>query len=145
MKWTPLALLGTLAILLMVGAGPAAAGPEAALTGTYWRAVTIDGSPVAQLPKKREAHMMFSAEGKRVSGSTGCNRFTGTFTQTGDSLSFSPLAVTKMACPPALIAQERAFLAALQATTAMHLADKTLELKDASGKVRLRLEACAAK
>jgi len=145
MKLTPLALLGTLAILLMVGAGPAAAGPEAVLTGTYWRAVTIDGSPAAQLPQKREAHMVFSAEGKRASGSTGCNRFTGTFTPTGDSLRFSPLAVTKMACPPALTAQEQAFLAALQATTAMHLAGNTLELKDAAGKVRLRLEACAAK
>ncbi|MEJ2673267.1 MAG: META domain-containing protein, partial [Deltaproteobacteria bacterium] len=32
------------------------------------------------------------ARRKRVSGSTGCNRFTGTFTQTGDSLRFSPLA-----------------------------------------------------
>jgi heat shock protein HslJ len=145
MKWTLLTLLGTLVALLMVGAGPAAAEPEAALTGTYWRAVTIDGSPAAQLPQKREAHMMFNAEGKRVSGSTGCNRFTGTFTQTGDSLNFSPLAVTKMACPPALTAQERAFLSVLQATTAMHLAGNTLELKDAAGKVRLRLEACSAK
>ena len=145
MKWTLLTVLVTLAALLLVGAGPAAAGPDAALTGTYWRAVTIDGSPAAQLPKKREAHMMFSAEGKRVSGSTGCNRFTGTFTQTGDNLSFSPLAVTKMACPPPLNTQEQDFLGALQATSAMHLAGNTLELKDASGKVRLRLEAGPAK
>jgi heat shock protein HslJ len=142
MKWSLITLLGTLAVLLMVGAGPAAAGPEAALTGTYWRALAIDGSPAAPLPKKREAHMMFSAVGRRVSGSTGCNRFTGTFTQNGDSLSFSPLAITKMACPPPLDAQEQAFLAALQASTAMHLAGNTLELKDAAGKVRMRLEAC---
>jgi heat shock protein HslJ len=145
MKWTQLAVLLTLTALLMAGTGPAAAaGPDAALTGTYWRAVAIDGSPAVQLPKKREAHMMFMAEGKRVSGSTGCNRFTGTFTQTGDSLTFSPLATTKMACPPAQDAQERAFLAALQATSAMHLDGNTLELKDASGKVRLRLEAGSA-
>jgi heat shock protein HslJ len=144
MKWLFLTLLGIM-MLLMAGAGPAAAGPNAALTGTYWRAVAIDGKPAVPLPKKREAHMMFSAEGNRVSGSTGCNRFTGTFTRTGDSLSFAPLAITKMACPPPLDAQERAFLAALQAITAMHLASNTLELKDASGKVRLRLEACSTK
>jgi heat shock protein HslJ len=145
MKWLFLTLLGII-VLLMVGAGPAAAGPpEAALTGTCWRAVTIDGSPAAQLPKKREAHIIFSAEGKRVSGSTGCNRFTGTFKQIGDNLNFSPLAITKMACPPALNTQERAFLAALQATTAMNLTGNTLELKDASGKVRMRLEACSTK
>jgi len=145
MKWALLTLLGTLAALLMAGIGPAAAGPEAALTGTYWRAVTVDGTPAAQLPKKREAHMMFRAEDNRVSGSTGCNRFTGTFTRTGDNLHFSPLAVTKMACPAPLDAQERAFLAALQATAAMHLAGNNLELKDASGKMRMRLEAFPAK
>lgn len=142
MKLPLLLLRGTLLALLMVGAGPAAAaGPDAALTGAYWRAVEISGQPAAPLPKKREAHLMFSAQGNRVSGSTGCNRFTGTFTQTGDNLHFSPLAITKMACLPALTAQERAFLAALQATTAMHLAENTLELKDASGQVRMRLEA----
>ncbi len=145
MKGTLLTILVILAALLMVGTGPAAAGPEAALTGTYWRAVTIDDNLAAQLPKKREAHILFSAEGKRVSGSTGCNRFTGTFTQTGDSLKFSPLAITKMACPPALDAQERDFLAALNATSALHLAGNILELKDTSGKVRLRLEASSAK
>jgi heat shock protein HslJ len=142
MKWLFLTLLGIM-VLLMVG--PAAAGPNEALTGTYWQAVAIDGNPAVPLPKKREAHIIFMAEGNRVSGSTGCNRFTGTFTQTGDNLSFAPLAITKMACPPPLDAQERAFLAALQAITAMHLAGNTLELKDASGKVRLRLEACSAK
>jgi heat shock protein HslJ len=47
-----------------------------------------------------------------------------------------------MACPPPLDAQERAFLEALQATAAVHIAGNTLELKDASGKVRMRLEAC---
>jgi heat shock protein HslJ len=144
MKWFFLTLLSIM-VLLLVGAGSAAAGPDAALTGAYWRALAIDGKPAVPLPKKREAHIMFIAEGNRMSGSTGCNRFTGTFTQSGDSLHFSPLAVTKMACPPALDTQERAFLAALQATAAMHLAGNTLELKDASGKVRLRLEACAAK
>jgi heat shock protein HslJ len=144
MKWFFLTLLSIM-VLLMVGAGSAAAGPDAALTGVYWRAVAIDGKPAVPLPKKREAHIKFIAEGNRMIGSTGCNRFTGTFTQSGDSLHFSPLAVTKMACPPALDTQERAFLAALQATAAMHLAGNTLELKDASGKVRLRLEACAAK
>jgi heat shock protein HslJ len=142
MQWSSLTFMVTLVALLMVGVGPAAAGPDAALMGTYWRAVAIDGSPVAPQPKKREAHLVLSAEGTRVSGSTGCNRFTGTFTQTGDSLRFSQIASTKMACPPPLNTQEQAFLEALNATAAMHISGNTLELKDASGKVRLRLEAC---
>jgi heat shock protein HslJ len=142
MKWFSSIFIVTLVALLMVCMGPAAAGADAAFMDTYWRAVEISGTPTAPLPKQREAHMMFSAEGNRVSGSTGCNRFTGTFTQTGDSLRFSPLATTKMACPPPLDAQERAFLQALHATAAIHLAGNTLELKDASGKVQMRLEAC---
>ena len=142
MKWSTLAFLGILVALLMVCMSPAAAGPEAALMGTYWRAVEISGSPVAPQPKKREAHLVLTSEGKRASGSTGCNRFTGTFTQTGDSFRFSKMASTRMACPPPLDAQERAFLEALNATAAVHISGNTLELKDASGKVRMRLEAC---
>ncbi len=141
MKGTHLTLIGALVILCLMMVGPAQAKPDEALTGTYWRVVAIDGSPVTPQPQKTEAHLVFKAEGQRVSGSTGCNRFTGTFEQTADGLRFSPLAVTKMACPPPLDALEQAFLQALSATTAGRISGNTLELKDASGRVRLRLEA----
>ncbi len=36
--------------------------------------------------------------GGRVSGSTGCNRLTGSYTQNGSQLHFSPLATTRMMC-----------------------------------------------
>ena len=143
MKWLSLTFMGALAALLLVTAGTASAGPDAALTGTYWRAVAIDGNPTVSLPKQREAHLVFAAEGNRVSGSTGCNRVVGTFTQAAEVLRFSPMASTKMACPPNLDAQERAFLEAVQATAAAQISGNTLELKDAAGKVRLRFEACA--
>ena len=143
MKWPSLTFMGALAALLLVTAGNAPAGPDAALAGTYWRAVAIDGNPTVSLPKQREAHLVFAAEGNRVSGSTGCNRVVGTFTQTAEVLRFSPMASTKMACPPNLDAQERAFLEAVQATAAAQISGNTLELKDAAGKVRLRFEACA--
>ncbi len=140
MKRTSLVFSVTIVALLLVMAGLAPAGPDAALTGTYWRAVTIDGGPVASQPKPREAHLVFTV-GHRVSGSAGCNRISGTFTQTADGLCFSQMISTKMACPPPLDAQERAFLAALNATAALQIAGNTLELKDATGKVRLRFEA----
>ena len=39
-------------------------------------------------------------EDGRVSGSTGCNRITGTYTVSGNSVQFGPnLALTKMGCP----------------------------------------------
>ena len=46
-----------------------------------------------------------------------------------------------MACPPPVDAMERAFLQVLGATTAVQISGNTLELKDAAGKVRMRLEA----
>ena len=44
--------MGAVAALLLIMAGPAPAGPEAALVGTYWRAVEIDGSAVAPSPNR---------------------------------------------------------------------------------------------
>jgi copper homeostasis protein (lipoprotein)/putative lipoprotein len=143
MKWLSLSLMGALVALLTLGMAFARAGPDAALMGTYWRAVAIDGTAVAPQPKPREAHLVFAPQGFRVSGSTGCNRVTGTFAQTAESFRFSQMASTKMACPPPLDSQERAFLKALDATVAVQISGNTLELKDSTGKVRLRFEACS--
>ena len=141
MKWSSFTLMGAMVALLLIMVGPAKANPDAALVGTYWRAVEIDGNPVTPRSKKREAHLVLMSEGRRVSGSTGCNRFTGTFEQTADSFRFSKMAVTKMACPPPLDTLERAFLQALNVTATVRISGNTLELIDASGRVRLRLEA----
>jgi heat shock protein HslJ len=141
MKWSSLILMGAMVALLLLMVGPAKANPDAALVGTYWRAVEIDGNPVTPQSEKREAHLVLMSEGKRVSGSTGCNRFTGTFEQTADGYRFSKMAVTKMACPPPLDALERAFLQALGVTASVRISENTLEMIDASGRVRMRLEA----
>ncbi|MPY67659.1 META domain-containing protein [Deinococcus sp. SDU3-2] len=48
--------------------------------------------------------------GNRVSGSAGCNRLTGGVEVQGSRITFGPLATTRMACAPAVNAQEAAFL-----------------------------------
>lgn len=58
--------------------------------------------------------LVFDGEG-RVSGSGGCNRFTGSYTFTDGELSFGPLAGTKMMCPEAVMDQEDRFHMALGA------------------------------
>jgi len=58
--------------------------------------------------------IVFDGEG-RVSGSGGCNRFTGGYTFADGILEFSPLAGTKMMCPEAVMDQEDRFLSALGA------------------------------
>jgi len=51
--------------------------------------------------------------GGRLSGSGGCNRLSGVVRASGDRLTFGPIAATRMACAPAVNAQEETFLAVL--------------------------------
>jgi heat shock protein HslJ len=74
------------------------------------------------------------AEGQ-VSGSGGCNRFTGSYTQDGERLKFGTRAATQMACSEdAVMQKEQLFF---QMLNAVHIADAThmkLVLKDAAGR-----------
>lgn len=57
--------------------------------------------------------LTFGADGK-VSGSTNCNRFNGTYTATATSVSFGPLSMTRRACiGEALSLQQRKYMDAL--------------------------------
>lgn len=69
----------------------------------------------------------------RAAGSSGCNRFTTSYTFTDGALSFGPVAGTRMACPPDKMEIERRVLAMLEATKSAEATHKTLVLKDAAG------------
>jgi copper homeostasis protein (lipoprotein) len=114
---------------------------QVSLTNTYWRPVEIDGEAVALEGVQREPHFVLSASGNRVHGSTGCNRLMGAFEQEADGLRFKSLATTRMACPPNVAQLEARFLEALSAVTAQRIIGESLELRDASGQLRMRLEA----
>ena len=80
------------------------------LTGKVWAATELMGeSPVAGTGISAE----FAADGK-VSGSAGCNRYSGTYTVSGSNITFSsPLASTMMMCEQAVMDQESVYLKAL--------------------------------
>jgi copper homeostasis protein (lipoprotein) len=109
------------------------------LTGTTWNAIEIDGQPVPTSTSQLRPSILLSTDGNRVTGSTGCNRISGTFTQDGNALHFGPLVSTRMACVPDRSATENAFTAAMEATASHVIANQTLELRDAAGTVRMRL------
>jgi heat shock protein HslJ len=113
---------------------------QASAVDTYWRAVQIDGQAVGSSAEAREPHFVLSTDGGSVSGSTGCNRLSGKFTQSADGLRFGPLITTRMACQPAANELEARFLRALEATASSRVVGNTLELRDASGAVRMRLQ-----
>ena len=50
----------------------------------------------------------------RLSGRAGCNRFSGTYSITGDRLAVGPLATTRMACPEPAMRHERRVLEILR-------------------------------
>lgn len=78
----------------------------------------------------------------RLSGHSGCNRYTASYTLDGDSLSIGPdIGGTRMACPPAQMAVEQAYLGRLPQATGFAIDGTTLTLTDDQDKTILRYEA----
>lgn len=77
----------------------------------------------------------FDADGS-LSGSSGCNGYTTSYTTDKGSIEIEPPAGTKKACaePDGVMEQEAAFLAALPTAVSFRLAGSVLELIDADGK-----------
>jgi heat shock protein HslJ len=73
--------------------GPVSQPPGSALEASGWRITHIDGRPALA---DVQADLSFS-DG-RVSGTAGCNRLSGSYTQNRASLSFGQMAMTRMAC-----------------------------------------------
>lgn len=82
----------------------------------------------------------FPADGK-ASGFAGCNRFSGTFESQGTSLSFGPVATTRMACasPDGIMEQEQAFLKALETVSIVRFEGDRLELRTRDGELAMTL------
>jgi heat shock protein HslJ len=110
------------------------------LENTYWKLTHLGDAPVVAPERQREAHFILHPSDQRVSGSGGCNRFTGGYELAGDRLTFGRMAATMMACADAMDT-EKAFLSALQQAARARTKGPQLELLDASGSVVARFEA----
>ena len=82
------------------------------------------------------------ADGK-VSGSSGCNRFSAAATRDGEQLRIGQVTSTRMACRPPADAVERAFLDALGRVASWRVEDGELVLLDADGGEQLRFAAAS--
>ena len=101
-----------------------------ALAGTGWTLVELGGKQFAG-SGQHPVTMQFDAGGGRVSGSGGCNRYSGPYVENGDNLTFGALASTKMMC--ADIAGEDAFFAMLSKVAAFKRSGEELTLYDDRG------------
>lgn len=86
------------------------------LDETSWRLVELsENEPVAD---DVEITIMFA--GDQISGSGGCNNYTGSFALSDDNpflITFGPIASTRMLCPDPAGSQETAYFSALEAAT----------------------------
>ena len=120
---------------------PPPAPRSAALRGTEWRAIEIDGQRLAFGDGLRRPTLTLTDDGK-FTASTGCSSVGGDYTLDPNGLRFIAGPMTLGACAePSSNAIERRFIDALAAVTSAQIAAIALDLKDASGKLRLRLEA----
>lgn len=97
--------------------------------GTQWRLIEL---PDADLPADVDVTVAFEVGG-RVSGTSGCNRFGGTFTVDGELLTILDVGSTLMSCGSDLDEMEGAFLRHLSATERWAITDGQLRLEGRSG------------
>jgi heat shock protein HslJ len=109
---------------------------QSEMANTRWVPVKINGRSITGL--EREPWFVLDARAKHVTGSGGCNRFTGSYESGVGTLTFGPLAGTRMACPG--MDTETAFLKALESTRRFRLAGRHLDLLDERGAVLVQLE-----
>ncbi len=145
-------LTGAVVLLLALAAAtafaraqqPAASQPAQTangLEGTRWILVSYankDGNTAKSLQD-----MEPTAEFKngKVAGVAGCNRYNGPYLAKDGKLTIGPLASTMMACPAAIMAQEQAFLADMQAAAAYQVSGDQLTIADKDGKTVLTFKA----
>jgi heat shock protein HslJ len=112
----------------------------AAIEDTYWKLTRLGERPVAAAERQRQAHFILHPDGRRMSGSGGCNGMGGNYRLEGERLEFSRIIRTMMACEKGMDT-ENEFLAALNRVRKARVASRQLQLLDADDKLLMHLEA----
>ncbi len=123
-----LALVVIAALLLVLSA--CAEGSKNDPTGRTWQLTELGGSPVLE-----GTIIDLTIDGDAVSGTAGCNSYTGPASVGSDnSMTLGPdFAVTFMACDQPIMDQEQEYLSDLTRVTSYQMAAEELLLKDANG------------
>lgn len=125
-----------LATMLATGGQAMADAPPEGPYGK-WQVEEIGGQPAST---KAAVTIDIGTDG-RVTGSGGCNRFSGSVKIDSGAISFGPAASTKMMCEPEISEQEAKFFQTLEKVKGWKWDGPALTLLDGAGKVVLRLAA----
>ena len=116
---------------------PEAAPPQNPLANTNWK---LHGMNMNEVPLPRSSiTIRFGADGS-LSGNSGCNDYSGSYTVNGDALSVGPLAGTGALCDDEIDMQEQRYLAILQSAATFEMSRNLLIIKDATGQEVLRFD-----
>jgi copper homeostasis protein (lipoprotein) len=116
----------------------------APLETTDWKLTQLMDKPITIAAKQGEPHFILNSKTKRITGSGGCNRFTGSYQRNGDRLTFGKIAMTFMACAEGMEI-EREFMAALVQVKSWKIFGEHLELLDGNRGFLARFAAHAPK
>jgi len=105
-------------------------GTSSSLVSTGWTLMELNGKTFTPV-EKHPVTMIFDASGHNVSGSGGCNRYSGTYKQDGNKLTFGNQAVTAMLCGD--MTGEAAFLQMLPKVASFKREGESLTLFDKDG------------
>jgi PKD repeat protein/uncharacterized protein YraI len=117
-------------LVVQVNAAQPTAPAPLPLEGTLWTLQnTLAGSSIT-----------LTFQGGAISGSGGCNSYTGAYSIFGgNNISFGPLTLTGATCEPALMEQETLYLARLQVADEYELEDNQLRLSGRIGSENFNL------
>lgn len=106
--------------------------PQDRLVNSRWIIEEIDGAPV----NEGQYRLDFGAD--RISGTAGCNRFSGPYSRSGETLTAGPLAATRMACPEPRMAHERRVMQLLSRPLRLEFGDGDGLFLIGDGRIQLR-------
>jgi len=124
--------VGMMLMSRATSSGKGSANPDREPTDTYWRLTALHGRAVQAGEQRREAHIILQTENNRIVGFGGCNRLMGGYRLEGDTVDFSNVVSTQMACADGM-EQETAFFQALQGARGWKIQGDALELLDQGG------------
>lgn len=129
-----LSLILTVAAFIAQGCSkgaPEGASPMNSPVGVEWRLVAVASTPAGTGADGHPATLLLDEMSGRASGFAGCNKFSGSYTLSGNSVAFGPLAMTRMACAQGSELESR-YTMALEQTTDWRITSKGLELRKGS-------------
>jgi len=130
----PRPLLGLgFAILLVTALASGASLLAATPVDGTWTLTQYLGPNNTQVPALASATPTATFANGMITGTTGCNSFTASYTVSGSSLTIKPGIVSLVACAGPVGTQEQAFLANLNMVTGYTITGSTLALTNASG------------